>query len=118
MKKMYTKELIEHYKSPKRFGKMENPDLVGSGINSLCGDEITVYVKNEEGRVSDVSFEGSGCAICIGVMSMIIDSLVGKNIYELPKMQDSTALELIGMQPDSPRVRCATLSIESIRNIH
>lgn len=118
MKKVYTKELIEHYKNPNRFGRMENPDLTGTGVNSLCGDEITIYLKNEEGKVTDASFEGNGCAICIGVMSIIIDSLIGKDVYQLLKMPDSTALELIGMDEKSPRKRCATLPVESIRNIH
>lgn len=117
MNNVYTKELINHYNNPNRFGKMDSPDLTGEAINSLCGDELKVYIKNGDGVINDISFEGSGCAICIGVMSMIIDTLIGKKLADVIKIDDSFALNIIGMKEDSPRKRCATLSIEAIRNI-
>ncbi|MBI2357232.1 iron-sulfur cluster assembly scaffold protein [Candidatus Dojkabacteria bacterium] len=117
MNETYTKELIENYKNPKRFGKMETPDLTGRAVNDLCGDELTLYVKNEEGKVTDIMFDGRGCAICIGSMSLIIEELMDRNIYDLLKIQEDTILDKIGMKKDSPRVRCATLSIEAIKNL-
>ncbi|HRI06104.1 MAG TPA: iron-sulfur cluster assembly scaffold protein [Candidatus Dojkabacteria bacterium] len=117
MSNLYSKELIEHYKNPKRFSKMENPDLTGVAVNSLCGDELTLYVKNDNGTVVDVSFQGSGCAICLGTMSMFIDSFIDKNIRDLFKLSENEVLERISMDSDSPRKRCATLTLEAIQKL-
>lgn len=117
MDKIYSEQLIEHYKNPRRFGVMEHPDLVGHAVNSLCGDELTVYVKNENGIILDAMFSGSGCAICIGTMSMIIDGIINKKVFEVVRFPDTFALDKIGMRNDSSRIKCAILSIEAIKNL-
>ncbi|KKR05572.1 MAG: SUF system FeS assembly protein, NifU family [candidate division WS6 bacterium GW2011_GWF2_39_15] len=117
MQEIYTKELIEHYKQPHRFGKMSNPDLVSKAVNEMCGDELTFYVKEEDGKVKDCSFEGSGCAICLGTMSMLIDEQIGLKIEDLKDTPDTLALERIGMKKESARIKCATLSTEVLRGL-
>ncbi len=117
MDKIYSEQLIEHYKNPRRFGIMEDPNLVGHAVNSLCGDELTVYVKNQNGIIVDALFSGSGCAICIGTMSMVIDEIINKKVFDVVRLPDAFALDKIGMSNDSSRIKCAILSIEAIKNL-
>lgn len=115
MSNMYSKEIIEHYKKPRNFWKLPNFTHSTHVSNSACGDELDLYLKIEGEKVTDVGFEGSGCAICIGAMSILSERIKGNSVEELKKLDDDFVLDLIGMDKDSPRIRCATLSVEAIQ---
>src|SRR5439155_15967657 len=75
---LYREQILEHYKRPHNFGKPERFDLEYSDTNPFCGDEQHVYlVLDEDGRVADARFEGSGCAISTAATSMLTDELSG-----------------------------------------
>ncbi len=63
MDDLYRDYILDHYKRPRNFGELEPHDLEGEEHNPLCGDELGVHIRVEEGRIADLRFHGHGCAI-------------------------------------------------------
>ena len=99
MDDLYRDQILEHYKRPHNFGRLENYDLDYEDTNPFCGDEQHVYIKlGDDGRVSDVSFEGQGCAISTAATSLLTDELIGKTREELLRMPKEEVLDLLGIE--------------------
>jgi len=81
---LYQQVILDHNRKPRNFREIENPTHSCHGINPLCGDDITVYLKvdDTEGLIEDISFIGSGCAISKASTSLMTHYLKGKNIDE------------------------------------
>jgi nitrogen fixation protein NifU and related proteins len=126
---LYQEVILDHNRSPRNFGKLEGANRNAEGYNPLCGDQITVYVKLEDGVIRDIAFEGSGCAISKASASMMTSSVKGKTATEAVVLFDKVhkmLTEGIGSEDDSQglgklailsgvckfpaRVKCASLS--------
>ena len=133
LKELYQEIILEHGKNPRNLGKTENFNKDAKGNNPLCGDNVHIYLKlNEQRKVEDISFEGSGCAISMASASIMTDLMKGKSdneakeiiedflemIKENPELKtnllkddDKTKLMcLSGVKQYPMRVKCATLS--------
>ena len=76
MDELYRDQILEHYKRPHNFGRIEDPDLEFEDTNPLCGDEQHVTIRlDEEGKVAEVAFDGKGCAISTAATSLLTDEL-------------------------------------------
>lgn len=83
---LYQQVIIEHNRSPRNFKVIENATRVVSGDNPLCGDRITLYVKLDGGVVTDVGFQGKGCAISQSSASLMTGAVKGKTIAEAEQL--------------------------------
>ena len=133
LKELYQEIILEHGKNPRNLGKTENFNKDAKGNNPLCGDNVHIYLKlNNQRKVEDISFEGSGCAISMASASIMTDLIKGKSdneakeiiedflgmIKENPELKtnllkedDKTKLMcLSGVKQYPMRVKCATLS--------
>ncbi len=113
---MYREHILEHYKHPHNFGKMNNATVVQHEHNPLCGDDLTVYIKTHQGKVVDVSFEGKGCAISIASASLVTDHVKGMTIEHVMKLTKEDILELLMIPIGPVRLKCALLSIQSVHH--
>ena len=84
LRELYQEVILDHSKSPRNFGAPEEPDGRADGHNPLCGDRLTVYCRRDGDRVTDVRFEGSGCAISMASASMMTESVEGAMPGEPP----------------------------------
>lgn len=75
---LYQEVILDHNKSPRNFRAMADANRKAQGYNPLCGDQVTVYLRLENGVIKDISFEGSGCAISKASASMMTAELKGK----------------------------------------
>tara|TARA_Y100000590_G_C15587850_1_gene964846 strand:- start:293 stop:763 length:471 start_codon:yes stop_codon:yes gene_type:complete len=133
LKELYKDIILEHGKSPRNFGKCEKFTHHAQGHNPLCGDQVQVYLKlNEEKKVKDLTFEGSGCAISIASTSIMTELVKGKSIKvaknividflnmikntskiksnDLSEDQKMKIMSLSGVKQYPMRVKCATLA--------
>ena len=133
LKELYQEIILEHGKNPRNLGKTENFNKDAKGNNPLCGDNVHVYLKlNDQRKVEDISFEGSGCAISMASASIMTDLIKGKSdneakeivedflgmIKENPELKNNILKEddktklmcLSGVKQYPMRVKCATLS--------
>jgi len=78
LRDLYQETILDHNKSPRNFRKMDNATRKVEGYNPLCGDHYTVYVKLDNDTISDVAFEGAGCAISKASASVMTSMLKGK----------------------------------------
>ena len=88
---LYAEEILDHYKHPRHFGHLDDPSLVYHDRNPLCGDEITLELKIEDGKVADVAFTGHGCAISRAAASMMSEEIIGKSLDELKALGQGRA---------------------------
>jgi nitrogen fixation NifU-like protein len=82
LRELYQEVILDHHKKPRNFRIMEDSSVHIDGHNPLCGDRITVYLKVENGTVTDISFQGQGCAISTASASMMTEGLKGKTVEE------------------------------------
>jgi nitrogen fixation protein NifU and related proteins len=81
LRALYQEVILGHSKRPRNFRAIEGASHA-NGYNPLCGDKVTIYVKLEGDRISDVSFQGAGCAISTASASLLTESLKGKTREE------------------------------------
>jgi len=133
LKELYQEIILEHGKNPRNLRKTENFNKDAKGYNPLCGDKVHVYLKlNENKKVEDISFEGSGCAISMASASIMTDLVKGKeekqvkeiiedflkmikekselNSKNLKDDEKTKLMCLSGVKQYPMRVKCATLS--------
>ena len=79
LSELYQQVILDHNKKPRNFRKLETANHTAEGYNPLCGDQLTIYMNLEDDRVTDVGFEGSGCAISKASASMMTQAVKGKS---------------------------------------
>jgi nitrogen fixation protein NifU and related proteins len=126
LRDLYQELILDHNKRPRNFKKLEDANRTAEGYNPLCGDKVKIYARLEDGRVQDVSFEGSGCAISKASASVMTESLKGKTVAEVEALfkrfrdlvtgKESSEGDLgklvvfSGVCEFPTRVKCATLA--------
>lgn len=78
LKDLYQEVILDHNRRPRNHRKMDGADHHAEGFNPLCGDKVSVYLKVDDGAITDASFEGSGCAISVASASLMTEQLKGK----------------------------------------
>jgi nitrogen fixation NifU-like protein len=86
LRELYQEVILDHNRKPRNFKKLEQANRTAAGYNPLCGDQVRVYLDVENGVISDIGFEGSGCAISRAAASMMTASLKGKTIDEAEQL--------------------------------
>jgi nitrogen fixation NifU-like protein len=114
---LYREQILEHYKRPRNFGRLEEFDLDFEDTNPFCGDEQHVFLRlDADGRVAEVGFEGKGCAISTAATSMLTDELEGKTRAEILQMPKEFVLELLGIDISATRMKCALLGLKVVKS--
>jgi nitrogen fixation NifU-like protein len=127
---LYQEVLLQYARRPKNFGPLEASTHAADGFNALCGDEISVALKLENGLVREAKFTGSSCAVCTASACIMTDEVKGKSIEEISELAGSfrvlargdgegeaippklRVLERVSQFPQ--RVKCAVLPWETM----
>ena len=132
LKELYQEIILEHGKNPKNLGKFENFNKDAKGNNPLCGDKVHIYLKTDENKkISDIKFEGEGCAITMASTSIMTELMKEKSETEVRELIDDflnmikenselksknineddkiKLMSLSGVKKYPMRVKCATL---------
>ena len=117
MDDLYREQILEHYKRPHNFGPLDEFDLEFEDSNPFCGDEQHVRIKLDgDDRVSEVRFEGKGCAISTAATSMLTDELQGMSREELLRLPKEFVLDLLGIDISATRMKCALLGLKIVKS--
>lgn len=113
---IYREIILDHYRNPRNKGKLLEPDVSVHDSNPLCGDEIDIHLKLEEGRIKDIKFEGRGCAISQASASMLTEMVLDKPLNLVRDLAKQDILENIGLTNLGPaRIKCALLSLKVLK---
>ena len=128
---LYQEVILDHNRRPRNFRVIDDGQRA-EGYNPLCGDRITVYVRIDDSRIADVSFQGAGCAISKASASLMTDAVKGKTLEEADRLiarlqqlvtgggdQDARDVGklavLAGVQQFPARVKCASLAWHTLK---
>lgn len=93
---LYQEMVVEHKRAPRHFGRLPAPTHEARGRNPQCGDDVQVQLRLEDGRVSDIAFDGQGCAICIASTSMMTEAVLGRDVETARALQKRFRAVLTG----------------------
>lgn len=113
---MYQEQILDHYKSPHNFGKIENATVHHHEKNPLCGDELDMYLIIENKKIKDIRVYPRGCAISVASASMLSDEIKGKTVDEVRSMAKEQLMEMLGIPISPVRLKCALLSLDTLKN--
>jgi nitrogen fixation protein NifU and related proteins len=114
---LYREQILEHYKRPQNFGRPERFDLEYADSNPFCGDEQHVFIAlDDAGRVAEVHFEGTGCAISTAATSMLSEELAGMSREEVLRLPKEFVLDLLGIDISATRMKCALLGLKVVKS--
>jgi|SRR3989338_3562432 len=108
---IYKENILDHFRNPRNFGKLENYSFKSSKFNPACGDHIELFVLFEDSRVKEARFIGKGCAISMASASMLTEKIKEMKLEELKKLKESFALEPIGVELGVVRKKCGLLPL-------
>ena len=111
---IYNEIFLDHYKNPRNYGKIKDYTVLSRGSNISCGDKITVYLKIDNDRISNISFTGEGCVLSIASASIFLPELVGMSIKEVISMKPEDVYKIIGFEPIPGRARCVLLAYKTV----
>jgi len=133
IKDLYQEIIVDHNRNPRNFGVIADADKTMEGFNPLCGDKLKLYIKTDGQNISDIAFDGTGCAISVASASLMTDAMKGKSIDEAETLFnnfhslitteneiDSDHLGklavLAGVKGFPARVKCASLCWHTLRS--
>ena len=130
---LYREVILDHNRQPRNFGEIEDADRIVEGVNPLCGDKMTLYVKLDGDKVSDIRFQGTGCAISVASSSLMTERVKGATVeqslrlfdrvHEMLTAPDSTEppqeldklAALSGVRESPTRIKCASLAWHALK---
>jgi nitrogen fixation NifU-like protein len=113
---IYKEIILDYYKNPRNKGSIQSPDVTVRDSNPLCGDVIEMQMKFSDGKISEIKFNGDGCAISQASASILTEMVSGKSLDEARTMDKSELLENLGSPNLGPvRIKCALLSLKVMK---
>ena len=115
VEELYREEIMDHYQNPRNFGHMGDANVSYHDYNPVCGDEVTMQLKMENGTVKEAMFTGKGCAISQAAASMLTEEIAGKSVKDVVVMKSDEVLKLIKINPGPVRIKCALLALRAVQ---
>ncbi|MBV9708720.1 MAG: SUF system NifU family Fe-S cluster assembly protein [Chloroflexi bacterium] len=107
----YREYILDHYRNPRNYGKLEHPTVHSEDVNPLCGDQLGMDLLVEGDHVTAIRFQGRGCAISQAAASMLSEMVEGKTVEEVVQLGKEDILDALGVPISPARMKCAFLSL-------
>lgn len=111
---LYSEKVMDHFMNPRNVGTIENPDGVGEVGNAKCGDIMKIFIKVDNGIISDVKFQTFGCGSAIASSSMATELIKGKSVDEALALTNKAVTEALDGLP-THKIHCSVLAEEAIK---
>ncbi len=114
---LYGDFIMDHYRHPRNYGALENPDMMYEDVNPLCGDRIRIEVKLDDiAHVHEIGFVGDACIICKAATSILTDMVKERPIEVIREIEPSSLLQALQVQIRPARLKCALLPLDILQN--
>ena len=111
---LYTEKVMDHFEHPRNVGEIEHADGVGQVGNPKCGDIMKMYLKIDDGVITDVKFKTFGCGSAIATSSMATELIKGKPVSEAMTLTNQAVAEALEGLP-AHKLHCSVLAEEAIQ---
>jgi nitrogen fixation protein NifU and related proteins len=111
----YREYILDHYKNPRNFGRLERADVSHEEYNPLCGDLVGMDFRLQDGVIEDVRFHGRGCAISQASASLMTERLKGMRLEDARELSKDDVLDELGIEISPARLKCALLSLKVLK---
>lgn len=115
MAALYSNILLDHFRNPRNYGDLDNPEVSYENFNPLCGDRIRIELKLEGETIALARFKGDGCAISVAAASLLTEMISGANIAETAALTDDRLIAALQSDIQPARIQCAILALEALR---
>jgi nitrogen fixation NifU-like protein len=114
---IYKEIILDYYRNPRNFGKLEQPDISSHDTNPLCGDELDMQIKVGQGsKIESIMFTGKGCAVSLASASMLTELAKGKDLEWVKSLSKEDILKMLGNPELGPsRIKCALLGMKVLK---
>ncbi len=111
---LYSEKVMDHFRNPRNVGEIENADGVGEVGNAKCGDIMKMFLKIDDGIVTDVKFQTFGCGSAIATSSMATEMIKGKSVDEALQLSNKAVVEALDGLP-THKIHCSVLAEEAVK---
>ena len=112
---LYSEKVLDHFSNPRNVGEIENADGVGEVGNAKCGDIMKMYIKVDDGIISDVKFKTFGCGAAVATSSLATELIKGKSIDDALKLTNKAVVEALDGLP-AVKLHCSVLAEQAIKS--
>ena len=112
---LYSEKVMDHFANPRNVGEIENADGIGEVGNAKCGDIMKMYIKVDNGVISDVKFKTFGCGAAVATSSMATEMIMGKSIDDALKITNKAVVEALDGLPAS-KIHCSVLAEQALKS--
>ncbi|GHU51969.1 iron-sulfur cluster assembly scaffold protein [Clostridia bacterium] len=111
---LYSDKVLEHFTNPRNVGEIDDADGIGEVGNAKCGDIMKMYLKIDEGNITDAKFKTFGCGAAIATSSMATELIKGKSIDEALKLSNKAVIEALDGLPEV-KLHCSVLAEQAVK---
>lgn len=108
--------ILDHYKNPRNYGTLPEPDISHEEGNPSCGDVIRIDLMVRDNRVVEARFSGKGCAISQAAASILTEMIVDRSLDEIRAITKDDMLSALGITISPIRFKCATLALKVLKS--
>lgn len=113
---IYVQNILDHYKNPRNYGKIERPTVTQREANHSCGDVLELDLMIQDGKIESLQFRGQGCAISQATMSILGEEVIGMSVEKGFNISSKDIYEMLGIEISQRREKCALLSLLTLKN--
>lgn len=111
----YSEKVMDHFANPRNVGEIENADAIGEVGNAKCGDIMKMYLKIDNGIITDVKFKTFGCGAAVATSSMATELIKGKPVEDALKLTNKAVVEALDGLP-AVKIHCSVLAEQAIKS--
>ena len=111
---LYSEKVLDHFSNPRNVGEIEDADGIGEVGNAKCGDIMKMYIKVNDGIITDVKFKTFGCGAAVATSSMATELIMGKPIEDALKLTNKAVVEALDGLP-AVKLHCSVLAEQAIK---
>ena len=112
---MYKERILDLYRNPRNKGNLKNPNYEFSKNNPLCGDEIKIQIITKKNKITEIKFQGQGCAISQVSASLLTDKIKNLSTNKIKNFSEEDVLKLLKIPISHARIKCALLPLDAIK---
>ena len=112
---LYQQNILDHYKNPRRQGKLTGAVKAGKADNLSCGDSVSFEIVLKADVIADIGWTGDGCVLSQAAASMLAETAVGLKVDVVKKYDTQTIINLLGITPGPNRLQCALLALDALK---